>query len=162
MNKLEQMFEAKANGIKIPYSAMRAADEAGIPFAVMCAVLQQESSGGKNVFGQDPTIFIRAGKVTKKKYLAYKKERDAQLPHRKMQGVGPMQLTWWEYQDEADRLGGCWKGYINCLVGARILKKHYDATGSWKKAFTKYNGSSSYGETVFQRMLVWNDILEVD
>ena len=88
----------------------------------------QETGGGRNVFGHDPTVFAGAGKVTRSKYLAYKHVRQRTG---EMQGVGPMQLTWWSYQDRADRLGGAWKPYPNMLVGFRHLAELHHATGSW-------------------------------
>ncbi len=44
-----------------------------------------------------------------------------------MQGVGPTQLTWWEFQDRADRLGGCWSTRHNIRVGVEILGGYYRA-----------------------------------
>lgn len=157
MNKIEKLIAAYRNGCKIPYQAMRAADEAGIPFHVMCAFLEQESSGGMNVFGHDPTIFIGAGRVTKKKYLRYLAERKRTG---KMQGVGPMQLTWWEFQDRADKLGGCWKPYINCLVGAQLLKSYWNEYGNWIKVGERYNGRHSYGIEVQNKINRWKEILK--
>lgn len=160
MNALTQLITAYKNGCKIPYQAKRAADEAGIPFYVMLAFLEQETGGGANVFGHDPTIFVGAGKVTKAKYLDYKKERDRYAPSRhQMQGVGPMQLTYYTYQDKADSLGGCWRPYINCLVGAQLLKTYWDQTHDWKAVGTRYNGSSAYGDSVYAKILKWKKIL---
>ena len=39
-----------------------------------------------------------------RKYQEYKRRR----PRDGMQGVGPAQLTWFEFQDQADALGGCY------------------------------------------------------
>lgn len=153
------MVRAYTNGIKVPYQAMKASDATGVPFHVLCAFLEQESSGGENVFGHDPTIFAGAGRVTKKKYLAYKKQRDADLTHRKMQGVGPMQLTWYEFQDRADLLGGCWRPYINILVGAQLLKEYKDSGKTWAEVATRYNGSSDYGKEVAYKITKWKSKL---
>lgn len=152
MNKLQKLLVARKYGIVSPYLAMRAADNAGLPFAVMCAILEKESGGGKNVFGHDPTIFVGAGTVTKSKYRAYLAER-----HRtgKMQGVGPMQLTWWEFQDRADKAGGCWRPYYNMLVGAQILHSYWNTYGNWEKVGTKYNGSSAYGKDLAIKINKW-------
>lgn len=157
MNKLEKMLVAQRNGIKIPYTAMRAADEAGLPYAVMCAVLEKESYGGMNVFGHDPTIFVGAGKVTKKKYLEYKRQRQA---GKGMQGVGPMQLTWWEFQDRADALGGCWKPYYNCLVGAQLLSTYWNQYADWVKVGERYNGAREYGVDLAKRIEKWRNLLK--
>lgn len=157
MSKLKKLIAASRHGIKRPYQAMRAADEVGLPFEVMCAVLEKESYGGKNIFGHDPTIFVGAGRVTKKKYLAYKKQRQA---GRGMQGVGPMQLTWWEFQDRADALGGCWKPYNNMLVGARLLSEYYKQTKSWKEVGRRYNGAEAYGVDLVAKINKWRELLD--
>ena len=139
--------------------ALRASQEAGIPFAVMCAVLEKESAGGDNVFGHDPTIFVGAGRVTKKKYLAYLAQRKRTG---KMQGVGPMQLTWWEFQDEADRRGGCWKPYVNMLVGAEILITYWNQYGDWKKVGTRWNGSEVYGADLAVKIQKWRNLFDAN
>lgn len=158
MNKLSQMVKAAAFGIKIPYQTMKASDDTGVPFYVLCAFLEQESAGGRNIFGHDPTIYRGAGRVTKAKYLAYKRVRDSTNP-RKMQGVGPMQLTWWEFQDEADAAGGCWRPVYNVLVGARILARYRAEGRTWQQVATKYNGSVSYGNEVAARITQWQQRL---
>ncbi len=107
----------KRSGIVMPLRTLLAARKAKLPLSLACALLMQESGGGHNVFGHDPTIFAGAGEVTKEKYLAYRRQRGTT----RMQGVGPVQLTWWELQDEADRRGGCWKPEINMLVGFERL-----------------------------------------
>ena len=69
--------------------------------SVLCAVIEQET-GMRNVYGHDPVRWpqVRGGDVTRLNYLRYKTLRKRGFG---MQGVGPGQLTWWEYQDEADR-----------------------------------------------------------
>lgn len=166
MNTLTKIRTAKKNGILYPYRAHRAAKNAGIPFWVMCAFLEQESSGGMNVFGHDNSIFAGAGEVTKKKYLLYKSERDRKS-YRRMQGVGPMQLTWWEYQDLADHQGGCWNIYVNMLTGAEILRGHYEVgktyrdteIGRWRYAAYKYNGAQSYVDSIAPKFDKWRGLL---
>src|SRR5687768_10363640 len=150
---LDQIQTAKRNGIVIPVRAYRAAEKAGIPYAVACAFLMQESAGGQNVFGHDPTQFVGAGKVTKKKYLTYRERRRA---GKGMQGVGPMQLTWWEFQDAADEMGGCWKPYVNMLFAFQLLARYREAHGNWRDAARQYNGSGpaaeAYADRVKQRI----------
>lgn len=143
----------RKHGIEHPIITYQEAKRAGIPLAVLAAVLDQETGGGRNVFGHDPTIYAGAGKVTKEKYLAYKKARGPR-GQGGMQGVGPMQLTWYAYQDLADRYGGAWKPRANIRVGAEILalnrKKH-----SWRETFKVYNGSWSYADSVMRRVAKW-------
>jgi hypothetical protein len=123
--------------------ALRAARSADIPLYVGCAFLKQESGGGRNVFGHDPSIYSGAGKVTKEKYLRYKAERKRTG---QMQGVGPMQLTWHTFQDRADRLGGAWRPYVNMLVGFRHIADLHQQNGSWYAAARAYNGSGPMAE----------------
>jgi hypothetical protein len=56
---------------------------------VLCAFLMQESSGGRNIYGHDPTIFQDHGEVTETNYADYVVLRDQTGL---AQGVGPMQL----------------------------------------------------------------------
>src|ERR687894_390055 len=106
----------RAGGILAPRMVVEEAKRAGLRLDYACAMLQKESGGGSNVFGHDPTIFVGAGKVTKAKYLDYKRRRVAS-GNRLMQGVGPTQLTYYTLQDRADAQGGCWKPRINMRVG---------------------------------------------
>jgi hypothetical protein len=145
----EVVEEARKAGCDMATTALRATRDANIPYYVGCAFLQQETGGGQNVFGHDPTVFAGAGTVTRAKYLAYKevRERTGQ-----MQGVGPMQLTWYTYQDRADRLGGAWKPYPNMLVGFRHLAELHRATGSWTAAAHEYNGGGAAAEAYAAEM----------
>ena len=139
----ERIEAARRAGCTMAHTALRATQDAHIPYYVGCAFLQQETGGGQNVFGHDPTVFAGAGKVTRSKYLAYKKVRERTG---QMQGVGPMQLTWYSYQDRADQLGGAWKPYPNMLVGFRHLAALQRSTGSWTAAAHEYNGGGAEAE----------------
>jgi hypothetical protein len=145
----ERVEEARKAGCDMATTALRATRDAKIPYYVGCAFLQQETGGGQNVFGHDPTVFAGAGEVTKAKYLAYKRVRERTG---QMQGVGPMQLTWYSYQDRADRLGGAWKPYPNMLVGFRHLAELHHATGSWTAAAHEYNGGGAMAEAYAAEM----------
>ncbi len=147
-------------GCRRPLLAWREARRADVPFHVVCAYVEHESSGGKNIFGHDPTIFVGAGKVTKTKYRAYKRERDRTAPeNRRMQGVGPMQLTWWEFQDGADELGGCWNPRFNIRYACDLLARYRREEGSWFAAAKRYNGSEDYAEHNAALRDKWRDIL---
>lgn len=157
---------ARDHGILIPWRALWASRKVGVPYWVTCAFLMQESGGGENVFGHDPTIFIGAGEVTKDKYLRYKHERDIRAPHsHQMQGVGPMQLTWYSYQDRADALGGCWKPYYNVLAALEHLRDLHKAHGDWVDAARAYNGSGAaadhYARQMKMRFASWQGWLGV-
>jgi hypothetical protein len=139
---------------------VREARNAGIPISLGCALVEQES-GFRNVFGNDPvrTGQIRGGDVTKARYARYKVLRRS---GRGMQGVGLTQLTWFEFQDQADKLGGCWKPTYQLRVGFRVLRelieKHGQADG-----IAKYNGSGQaaerYSREVRAKQNRWHDRL---
>ncbi len=139
-----KIVRAKNAGIRRPVLAWEEAARVGVPYYVLCAYLVQESAGGYNIFGHDDSIYRGAGIVTKDKYLAYKKERD-RLVTRRMQGVGPMQLTWWEFQDRADIYGGCWVPKYNVRVGAELLVKYHEEH-TWHDVARLYNAGSLEGD----------------
>ena len=132
----------RALGIAMPVRCVVAARRAKLPLPMACALLTMETSGGRNVFGHDDSIFKGAGNVTKELYLAYRAERDRT---RKMQGVGPTQLTWHTLQDEADKLGGCWDPLANMQVGfghlAQLVRRNGIRVGA-----RAYNGSGEAAE----------------
>lgn len=109
----------------------------GLDYALLCAVLMEESSGGHNVFGHDPTIFVGAGTVSKTKYMAYRKLRNAV---HKFQGVGGMQLTYGAYQDDADKAGGCWLPQFQMRIGIGVLSRNIAKYGLWG-GVAAYNGT---------------------
>jgi hypothetical protein len=151
------ILRAKRNGIVNPVIAYNEARRCGVPFAVLCAVLEQESGGGRNVFGHDAVRNpIKGGPVTKGRYLQYKKYRQQGLG---MQGVGPLQLTYYGYQDLADKLGGCWKPKFNIRVGASKLHKDTNRYGLYG-ALKAYNGSDAYAKQVMARVVKWRRILK--
>jgi hypothetical protein len=107
-----------------------------------------ETGGGRNVFGHDPTIFI-GGDVTKQRYLRYRLARG----HRHMQGVGPVQLTYWSIQDAADKLGGCWIPEVNMRVGFALLRYNIARYGR-ERGFAAYNGSGPAAARYGRRAVV--------
>lgn len=139
VNSLRALWEARA---------------AGISPSLALAMLEQES-GGKNVFGHDPTIFVGAGEVTKAKYLAYRAKRRAS-GNRLMQGVGPLQLTWWEFQDGADALGGAWVVKYNLRYGYRRLADLIKQNGKGL-GVERYNGSGAAAQAYRRSVLARED-----
>jgi hypothetical protein len=164
----QAIIKLRRNGCKRPIFTYYEAKRAGIPVSVLAAVLDQESGGGKNVWGHDPTIFAggydkRHDKhygetITKAGYLAYKAQRGSH-GQGGMQGVGPMQLTWYAYQDKADHYGGCWNVRFNIRVGAEMLRDEYKTYKSWFTAFWHYNGSQTYAKQVDARYVRWSNLL---
>ena len=141
----------RAENVLRAQAVVEEAKRAGLRLPLACALLEKESGGGRNVFGHDPTIFVGAGEVTRAKYAEYKRRRVAS-GNRMMQGVGPCQLTWWEFQDTADREGGCWRPEINMRVGFRhlaaLIKAHGEADGA-----RRYNGSGEAAEAYSRDLL---------
>jgi hypothetical protein len=145
---------AKRHGMKNTIRTAQEARKAGLSYASGFALTEKESSTGDNVFGHDRRadgtyIFpARDGRVpvTEAVYKAYKRSRDTGGKGRGgMQGVGPVQLTWWELQDQADALGGCWKPRINMRVGftrlADLMRNHGVRGGA-----RRYNGAGPRAE----------------
>jgi len=153
----------RRHGISIPRICLGQAKKVGLETAVGAAVLMRESSGGQNVFGHDPTIFVGAGLVTKQKFLAYRQARD--MPHHgsNCQGVGPVQLTFVGFQDQADALGGCWNPSNNVHVGFATLARNIHQSGSLWKGLHDYNGSGpaavAYANAVVQSVALWRGFL---
>lgn len=168
LRKQRLVRRMRKHGIEVPKIAYEEAKRAGLELAVLCAVLEQETGGGRNVYGHDRDSSGRViwhGKegtvpVTRDNYAAYKRWRDAhgRPPYGRMQGVGPMQLTWYSFQDLADSYGGCWYPRANVRVGAEILAKAIERSGL-HRALWQYNGSESYADAVEKRVAKWRRIL---
>lgn len=143
-------------GIVYPVYTIEASEATSLPLALLCAVLEQETGGGHNVFGHDRVTppQIVGGRVTRDRYRAYKRLRATHG----CQGVGPMQLTFAGYQDAADRRGGCWRPSVNILVGAEILARAREAKGTFR-ALAAYNGSTVYTTRVMLRLPKWRRII---
>jgi hypothetical protein len=160
----------RAGGIVSPKMCAAEAARTGLALEYAAALLEKESGGGHNVFGHDRD---RAGnyiypardgtvKVTKELYLDYKRRRQAS-GNKAMQGVGPCQLTWFSFQDDADKEGGCWKPQINMRVGFRrlagLIKTHGEAVGA-----RMYNGSGPdaerYSKDLRDRATAWKARLD--
>ena len=142
--RLPLALRLRRAGIVHPLWTIRYAHMHGVPLDIGCAVLMQESGGGANEFGHDPTIFVGAGLVTRAKYLAYRALRDRT---RECQGVGPMQLTSSGLQDQADTLGGCWQPRWNIAVGMHYLgEKLNEHPHDLRAGVAAYNGSGPAAE----------------
>jgi hypothetical protein len=149
----------KELGIVNPQWTVEAAHNAGLELAIACAFLEQESGGGNNVFGHDRDAqghYIFPAKdgsvaVTEELYKEYKRRRGAK-GQGGMQGVGPMQLTWFSFQDDADKLGGCWHPRANMQTGferaADLIRRN-----GLKLGIKAYNGSGAQADRYLQQML---------
>lgn len=157
----ELASKAKKHGANFSLRIKIEADRQKLPYSLALALFEKESNF-TNVFGHDPVKppQIRGGKVTKAKYLRYKKLRKAGYG---MQGVGPGQLTWYEYQDRADKLGGAWKTENNIRVTLEVLSKLIKEKGRFN-GVKAYNGSGPaaylYAVDVLRRQRKWHKRLK--
>jgi hypothetical protein len=147
---------AEANGIVVPVIAWRASQTVGVPYWAACAFLEQETAGGQNVYGHDGGWYSGAGEVTEANYADYKAGRDSH----NAQGVGPMQLTWPPYQDQADADGGCWDPAVNITTGLTILAGFIHSGDTWHEAAAKYNGSDGYADQIDAKITRWQALLK--
>lgn len=153
---------AKKHGANYALRIIIQARKSGIPISLAFALIEQESNF-RNVFGHDPTHSIpeswKGAQVTKDRYKFYKARRGQYG----MQGVGPAQLTWYEYQNEADSRGGAWIAKHNISTAfdhmAALLKKNKHRID----AFKAYNGTGpaadNYAKQLNLRMQKWHDFL---
>jgi hypothetical protein len=129
----------------------------GVPISLAFALFEHES-GFRKVFGHDPSIYAGAGPVTRVKYLAYRTARRASH-NRAMQGVGEGQLTWWQTQDQADALGGCWTADANVRVALMTLAAQIHAHGE-VAGIARYNGTGpaadAYSRVVRANAAIWH------
>jgi hypothetical protein len=150
----------KAGGILDPTTAIAQAAATGLPIALAAAVLEQESGGGRNIWGHDPVehrgVYVPGGLVTEQAYRVYKRMADTGEIGR--QGVGPMQLTGRSWQDAADRRGGCWNPAANMAAGFAGLVALTNSHGL-PEGVRRYNGSGPaaerYRDQVLARYRVW-------
>jgi hypothetical protein len=145
------------------------AEAQNVPISVVCAVCEQET-GFRNLFGHDrnkkgnisgiPAKW--AGTVvTRAKYWSYKFLRGT----RGQQGVGPFQLTFKGFQDEADKDGGAWNPDVNIATGVRILATMFKNLHEWEIVYAVWNAGSqtaagrAYAESVKKKQTKWHVIL---
>ena len=135
------------------------------PYAVGCALMEQESMG-RNVYGHD------AGGALS----GFEKEVDASnfavfrwMVMEKGQtsnGVGPSQITWAGPLRNGVRSGGFFKRmeergllpydvHDNMFFGVELLQRHFERTLSWESAGRLYNGSTQYGIDLAEKIVAW-------
>lgn len=132
----------------------------GVPISLAFALFEHEAAFRK-VFGHDSTIFVGAGVVTRAKSKAYIKAR-RRSGNRLMQGVGEGQLTWWETQDLAEKLGGLHTADANVRVALMTLAARIHEYGE-AEGVARYNGTgpaaATYSRQVRGRAYAWRGAL---
>lgn len=123
---------------------------AGLDVAYAAVLLVKESAGGRNVWGSDGVdtggAYVKGAAVTPDAYARYRGLVEAKRIGR--QGVGPCQLTAADFQQQADRLGGCYRWEINVKIGFSLLAAHIARFGE-RDGFKAYNGGAgSVGRSV--------------
>jgi hypothetical protein len=168
LKKARVILRARRYGARYCRKIIRVAEDVGIPIALGFALVEQESSF-RNIFGSDPLLKMRwqgpasymfligimGERVTESRYAKYKTLRKAGWG---MQGVGLTQLTWYEFQDAADEIGGCWKSEPQLQVGFQLVKSLMDQHGD-HTGLARYNGygpaAELYATSVLQRKDRW-------
>lgn len=150
---IERLAAGDSLGYRIlePQMVIEEARREGLPLHIACVMLFLESGGGRNVYGNDavPNTYVDAegktievypkrGPVTPENYAAYKAFRGNGRIGRQ-QGVGPAQLTYFAFQDQADAEGGCWITRYNCRVGFRSMAANLRRGTSVRDTFSIYN-----------------------
>lgn len=157
----------KAWGILRPEMVIEISSRTGLSLALACAILEQESGGGRNIWGHDGGAGVKTGgaytpgaEVTREAYERYRRLADPMVIIR--QGCGPMQLTARSWQDAADARGGCWDPYANMLAGMTGLVAMINRYGL-PDGVRRYNGSGEaaerYRDQVLTRYRTWTDRL---
>ena len=157
---------AKKFGLQNTTQLARACREAGVPFYVACALMEQES-GGRNTYGHDRGAERPGEVVTAMNFLPFLvRVMNGALSN----GVGPCQITYAGSLKNGHRDGGYfrlmleqglrpWAPYDNMLFGLRILAGHRKANlardTSWVTAGRLYNGRESYGRELQAKVDAW-------
>jgi len=124
--------------------------------------LQEQESNGRNIFGADQNAPFTHQPVTKERVLELVAHvRAGGISN----GVGPLQLTFLPFIEEANRDGGAWKPSVNIATGLGIIaadvKKHGVRGG-----LATYNGGSphstkglEYADEVIERQHRIHDLI---
>jgi hypothetical protein len=107
-----------------------------IPVSLGVAIQEQESSSGLNIFGADQGGLFAHQPVTKARVLQLVEHVRAGGVSN---GVGPMQLTFIGFIDEANRDGGAWLPAVNIATGLGIIAGHVKQHGV-RDGLATYNG----------------------
>jgi len=124
-----------------------------IPVSLGLALQEQESKG-QNIFGADTNAPFTHQPVTKTRVLKLVEHvRAGGISN----GVGPMQLTFLPFIEEANRDGGAWVPAVNIATGLGIIAGHVKQHGV-RKGLAVYNGGTPnstkglrYAEEVLER-----------
>lgn len=158
----EQKRKARDFGLKNVELIAIAANEVGLPFYAACALMQKESMG-RNIYGNDylGTLSGYPYDVNHDNYRVFRWL--VFTKGKRSNGVGPCQLTYKGFFTQMEKEGlKPYDPYDNMFFGFRLLLSYYKSSGSWTKAGTRYNGSSTYGRDFSKKVSAWKTRLSVD
>lgn len=104
--------------------------------------LQEQESAGRNIFGADTNAPFPHLPVTRARVL---KLVDLVHAGSISNGVGPMQLTFIGFIEEANRDGGAWNPAVNIATGLGIIAGHVKDHGM-RDGLATYNGGKPTSE----------------
>lgn len=104
--------------------------------------LQEQESGGRNIFGADIALFAHqpVTKARVMKLVAHVHGGGAS------NGVGPLQLTFIGFIEEANRDGGAWVPAVNIATGLGIIAGHIKQHGV-RDGLATYNAGHPQSQT---------------
>jgi hypothetical protein len=143
------------NGLANVLDIYGASIKASLPLHAAAALMEKES-GGKNEYGNDAGGALSGypepvDESNFKVFLWLIKSG-----HYVSNGVGPAQITYPGFFTEMATEGlNPWVPQDNMFFGFRLLAGYKKATGTWKGAGTKYNGSTAYGDDLAAKVKVW-------
>jgi hypothetical protein len=152
------------NGVK---NALRIVIEcrhrhSGVIAVSLGVAVQEQESAGRNIFGADQNGPFPHQPVTKQRVLQLVEHVRAGGTSN---GVGPLQLTFLPFIEEANRDGGAWKPAVNIATGLRIIAGHIKQHGV-RRGLATYNGGSpqsskglAYAEEVLERQNRIHDLI---
>lgn len=129
---------------------------AGVIPVSLGIALQEQESGGRNIFGADVGGLFAHEPVTKARVLQLVDHVNAGGISN---GVGPMQLTFIGFIEEANRDGGAWKPAVNIATGLGIIAGHVKQRGV-RDGLATYNAGNphlSAGQTYATHVLQLQD-----
>jgi hypothetical protein len=170
VGSLRLLMEARSAGIT-------AVAGGGQSLALALRTQETGIKGNGNVWGHDPTIFVGGRdkkhhhdygpELTERAVREYLKDRGPR-GEGGMQGAGPLQLTYWTFQDRAMRLGGLWVTRWNYQVGfedlAHLIQVYRGHKNPVEMALAVYNGGAThpnhlYAASVLKHRDWWHEQL---
>jgi hypothetical protein len=104
--------------------------------------LQEQESNGHNIFGADANAPFAHQPVTRARVLKLVEHvRAGGLSN----GVGPLQLTFIGFIDEANRDGGAWDPAVNIATGLGIIHGHVKQHGV-RNGLATYNAGKPHSD----------------